>query len=99
MKTIITAIAITLILVGAACGQSGSGADSAAKIPVATTSHSGSNIPVIDGVSRKLQSERKAFRMKDPGAAATDVRATAETPVQANCGCLSGIKGKHRRGH
>ena len=68
MKTIITAIAITLILVGAACGQSGSGADSAAaNIPVVTTSHSGSNIPVIDGVSRKLQSERKAFMMKDPG--------------------------------
>jgi hypothetical protein len=92
MKTIITAIAITLILVGAACGQSGSGADSAAaKIPVVTTSHSGSNIPVIDGVSRKLQSERKAFMMKDPGAAATDVRATAELLSKQTAGASRGL--------
>jgi len=35
-------------------------------------------IPVIDDLSRKLQSARKAFLMKDPGTAAADIRATAD---------------------
>ena len=35
-------------------------------------------IPVIDDLSRKLQSARKAFLAKDPATAATDIRATAD---------------------
>jgi len=49
-------------------------------------------IPVIDGVSRKLQSARKAFMMKDPAAAATDVRATAELLSKQTSGTSPGLK-------
>jgi hypothetical protein len=35
-------------------------------------------IPVIDDLSRKLQSARRAFMMKDPVTAATDIRAAAD---------------------
>jgi hypothetical protein len=49
-------------------------------------------IPVIDGVSRKLQSARKAFMMKDPAAAATDVRATAELLSKETSGASRGLK-------
>jgi hypothetical protein len=35
-------------------------------------------IPVIDDLSRKLQSARKAFMAKDPATAAADIRATAD---------------------
>ncbi len=35
-------------------------------------------IPVIDDLSRKLQSARKAFLAKDPATAASDIRATAD---------------------
>jgi hypothetical protein len=113
MKTIIlSGSATVLILMGAAFGQSGGGADSAAaKTHVVTTSHSGSKpeiapktpegwiviqdkdyIPVIDGVSRELESARKAFMMKDPAAAATDVRATAELLSKQTSGTSRGLK-------
>jgi hypothetical protein len=49
-------------------------------------------IPVIDGVSRKLESARKAFMMKDPAAAATDVRATAELLSKQTSGASQGSK-------
>jgi hypothetical protein len=49
-------------------------------------------IPVIDGVSRKLESARKAFMMKDPAAAATDVRATAELLSKQTSGTSRGLK-------
>ena len=49
-------------------------------------------IPVIDGVSRKLQSARKAFMMKDPAAAASDVRAAAELLSKETSGTLRGLK-------
>ena len=49
-------------------------------------------IPVIDGVSRKLESARKAFMMKDPAAAATDVHATAELLSKQTSGTSRGLK-------
>jgi hypothetical protein len=49
-------------------------------------------IPVIDGVSRQLQSARKAFMMKDPAAAATDARATAELQSKETSGASRGLK-------
>jgi hypothetical protein len=49
-------------------------------------------IPVIDGVSRKLQSAREAFMMKDPAAAATHVRAAAELLSKQTSGTTPGIK-------
>jgi len=49
-------------------------------------------IPVIDGVSRTLESARKAFMMKDPAAAATDVRATAELLSKQTSGTSRGLK-------
>jgi len=49
-------------------------------------------IPVIDGVSRKLESARKAFMMKDPAAAASDVRATAELLSKQTSGTSRGLK-------
>jgi hypothetical protein len=49
-------------------------------------------IPVIDDVSRKLRSARKAFMMKDPAAAATDVRATMDILSKETAGAASGLK-------
>jgi hypothetical protein len=49
-------------------------------------------IPVIDGVSRKLESARKACMMKDPAAAATDVRATAELLSKQTSSTSRGLK-------
>jgi hypothetical protein len=49
-------------------------------------------IPVIDGVSRKLESARKAFMLKDPATAATDVRATAELLSKQTSGASPGLK-------
>jgi len=49
-------------------------------------------IPVIDDVSRKLQSARKAFMMKDPRAAATDVGATAELLSKQTSGASRELK-------
>jgi len=49
-------------------------------------------IPVIDDVSRKLQSARKAFLMKDAAGAATDMRATAELLSQETSGVARGLK-------
>jgi hypothetical protein len=49
-------------------------------------------IPVIDGVSRKLESARKAFMLKDLAAAATDVRATAELLSKQTSGTSPGFK-------
>ena len=49
-------------------------------------------IPVIDGVSGKLESARKAFMLKDPAAAATDVRATAELLSKQTSGTSPGLK-------
>src|SRR5208282_6324160 len=49
-------------------------------------------IPVIDGVSRKLESARKAFMMKDPAVAATDIRATAELLSKQTSGTSPGLK-------
>jgi hypothetical protein len=49
-------------------------------------------IPVIDGVSGKLESARQAFLRKDPAAAATDVRATAELLSKQTAGTSPGLK-------
>jgi len=49
-------------------------------------------IPVIDDVSRKLQSARKAFMMKDPAGAATDLRATAKLLSKETSSVSSGLK-------
>ena len=49
-------------------------------------------IPVIDRVSRKLESARKAFMLKDLAAAATDVRATAELLSKQTSGTSPGFK-------
>jgi len=49
-------------------------------------------IPVIDDLSRKLQSARKAFLMKDPAGAATDVRAVADLLSKETSGASRGLK-------
>jgi hypothetical protein len=49
-------------------------------------------IPVIDDVSRKLQSARKAFLMKDTAGAATDIRAIAGLLSQETSGVSRGLK-------
>jgi hypothetical protein len=49
-------------------------------------------IPVIDDLSRKLQSARKAFMMKDPATAAAEIRATADLLSKETSGASSGLK-------
>ena len=49
-------------------------------------------IPVIDDLSRKLQSARKAFLMKDPATAAADIRATADLLSKETSGASRGLK-------
>ena len=49
-------------------------------------------IPVIDDLSRKLQSARKAFLMKDPATAAADVRAVADLLSKETPGASPGLK-------
>jgi hypothetical protein len=49
-------------------------------------------IPVIDDMSRKLQSARKAFMMKDPATAAADIRATADLLSKETSGASPGLK-------
>ena len=56
-------------------------------------------IPVIDDLSRKLQSARKAFLLKGPATAAADIRAAADLLSQGNLGCFSGIKRTDRCRH
>jgi len=100
MKTfILSGSATVLIFVGAVLGQSGSGADSGSKPEIAPKAPAGwivvqgkEYIPVIDGVSGKLESARKAFMLKDPAAAATDVRATAELLSKQTSGASRELK-------
>ena len=49
-------------------------------------------IPVIDDLSRKLLSARKAFEMKDLPTAAADVRATADLLSKETSGVSPGLK-------
>jgi len=49
-------------------------------------------IPVIDGVTGKLESARKAFLLKDSAAAASDVRATAELLSKQTSGASQQLK-------
>lgn len=107
-KIILSGSATVLVLVGAVFGQSGSGGGTAAKTPVVTKGSKPAiapktpegwivvqdkdYIPVIDDVSRKLESARIAFLMKDPAAAATDFRATAELLSKQTSGVSGGSK-------
>jgi len=76
----------------AATGQSGSKPEIAPKTPEDwIVVQDKDYIPVIDDVSRKLQSARKAFMMKDPAAAATDVRATADLLSKETPGASRGL--------
>jgi len=62
-----------------AAGQSASKSEIAPKTPEDWIVVQDENyIPVINDMGRKLQSARKAFMMKDPAAAATDVRGAAD---------------------
>ena len=49
-------------------------------------------IPVIDDLSRKLQSARKAFLMKDQSTAAADIRAVADLLSTETSGASRGLK-------
>jgi hypothetical protein len=76
-----------------ATGESGSKPEIAPKTPEGwIVIQDKDYIPVIDGVSRKLESARKAFMMKDPAVAATDVRATAELLSKQTSGTSRGLK-------
>jgi len=100
MKTIIlSGSVIALILVSAAFGQGSSDDSRVAKREIAPKTpedwivvQDQDYIPVIDVVSRKLQSARKAFMTKDPAAAATDARATAELLSKQTSGTAAGLK-------
>lgn len=77
----------------AATGQSAAKSEIASKIPEDwVVVQDQDYIPVIDDLSRKLQSARKTFLAKDPAAAATDVRATADLLSKETSGASRGLK-------
>ena len=77
----------------AATGQSASKSEIASKTPEDwLVVQDQDYIPVIDDLSRKLQSARKAFLMKDPATAATDVRAAADLLSKETSGASPGLK-------
>ncbi len=77
----------------AATGQNAAKSEIAPKIPEDwVVVQDRDYIPVIDDLSRKLQSARKAFFAKDPATAATDIRATADLLSRETSGASQGLK-------
>lgn len=78
---------------GAATSQSASKSEIAPKTPEDWIIVQDEDyIPIIDDLSRKLQSARKAFMTKDPATAAADIRASADLLSKETSGASQGLK-------